>query len=135
MFDSLCLPYICIQMFTILCWCTEHMLQTSLVQCHTLTSMSHFDLKSHMTVFHILHKLCLLHKFYGMQWECSKWSMKSLRFWTVPMYSIKPLEFKWDSIILLYFFFIIVNILMSCFSITIIDKLSLLFCDKNTSSF
>ena len=39
------------------------------------------------------------------------------------MYSIKPLEFKWDSIILLYFFFIIVNILLSCFSITIIDNI------------
>jgi len=48
------------------------------------------------------------------------------------MYSIKPLEFKLDSIILLYFFFIIVNILLSCFSITIIDKLSLFFCVTNT---
>ena len=69
-FKLICLIHYVSQMYIYKCspYCVD-VLNTCYNQ---LGSMSHFELKSHMTVFHILHKLCLLHKFYGMQWECSK---------------------------------------------------------------
>ena len=79
-------------------------------------------------------KLCPLHNFWspcwfwknlpqtGIQWDCSKCSEKSFRLWTVLLHSVNPYIIR-NRVEFNEFYPHTNCILISCFNITIIDKL------------